>query len=87
MLYQKNPQMEFIENDDSMVVFDPDSGDTCILDEIGDAIIRALGTSGNAETVTQVLAPQYQAPTSEIQRDVEEFLKQLLEQRMIIPCE
>lgn len=88
MIFKKNPEMEFIETDESgLVVFNPASGDTCILDEIGYAILHAMGDGASLDAITETLSTEYMAPAGEIRRDVDEFLSQLLEQGIVLSCE
>lgn len=88
MIFKKNTEMEFIETDEnSLVVFDPSSGDTCILDDIGVSILRAMGDASDLDTITKLLSEEYGAPLEEIKQDTEEFLFQLVEKGILLSCE
>lgn len=88
MLFKKNPDMEYIETDESgLVVFDPESGDTCIIDEIGVSLFKAIGDGATLDAIVDTLLLEYTAPREEILHDVAEFLNQLIEQGIIISCE
>lgn len=88
MLFKKNPNMEYIETDESgLVIFNPESGDTCIVDEIGVSLFKAMGEGASLDTIVDTLLLEYAAPREEILHDVEEFLNQLSEQEIVITCE
>lgn len=88
MLFKKNSSMEFIETDESgLVVFNPASGDSCILDDIGYAILHALGNGATLDDIANKLSQEYMAAPGEIRRDVDEFLGKLIEQGIIVTCE
>lgn len=93
MLYKKNPDMEFIETDENgVVVFDPVSGDSCILNDIGCSILHALEQAAgqdpgaSPEAVAHCLSLEYDAPIAQIEADVQEFLSALLAQGVIQIC-
>lgn len=88
MLFKKNPNMEYIETDESgLVIFNHESGDTCIVDEIGVSLFKAMGEGASLDTIVDTLLLEYAAPREEILHDVEEFLNQLSEQEIVITCE
>ena len=87
MLFKKNPDMEYIETDESgLVIFNPESGDTCIIDEIGVSLFKAMGDGATLDAIVDTLLLEYAAPREEIYHDVEEFLNQLKEQGIVISC-
>ncbi|MCI8632962.1 MAG: HPr-rel-A system PqqD family peptide chaperone [Lachnospiraceae bacterium] len=88
MLFKKNHSMEFIETDESgLVVFNPASGDSCILDDIGYAILHAMGDGATLDAITDKLSQEYMASPGEIRRDVDEFLGKLVAQGILVTCE
>lgn len=88
MINKRNPEMEFIETDETgLVVFDPATGDTCVLDDIGASIFRAMGEGASLEEIVEKLSHEFNAPIEEIQNDVAEFLEQLTEQGIVLQCE
>ena len=88
MLFMKNPNMEYIETDETgLVIFDPESGNTCIIDEIGVSLFKAMGDGASLDTIVDNLLLEYDAPREEILHDVEDFLNQLLQQGIIVSCE
>ena len=87
MLFKKNPDMEYIDTDESgLVIFNPESGDTCIVDEIGVSLFKAMGDGANLDTIVDTLLLEYDAPREEIYHDVEDFLGQLVEQGIVLSC-
>ena len=88
MLFKKNPDMEYIETDETgLVIFDPVSGNTCIIDEIGVALFKAMGDGATLDAIVDTLLQEYDAPREEILHDVEDFLNQLIQQGIIVSCE
>lgn len=87
MLFKKNPDMEYIDTDESgLVIFNPESGDTCIIDEIGVSLFKAMGDGADLDTIVDTLLLEYDAPREEIFHDVEDFLNQLVEQGIVLSC-
>ena len=87
MLFKKNPDMEYIDTDESgLVIFNPESGDTCIVDEIGVSLFKAMGDGADLDTIVDTLLLEYDAPREEIYHDVEDFLNQLVEQGIVLSC-
>ena len=87
MLFKKNPDMEYIDTDESgLVIFNPESGDTCIVDEIGVSLFKAMGDGADLDTIVDTLRLEYDAPREEIYHDVEDFLNQLAEQGLVLSC-
>lgn len=88
MLFKKNPDMEYIETDETgLVIFDPASGNTCIIDEIGVALFKAMGDGATLDAIVDTLLQEYDASREEILHDVEDFLNQLMQQGIIVSCE
>ena len=85
MVYQKNSEMEYIPADDtSLLVFDPDSGDTHLFDEKGIDILSILEEPVDLETMLAKLCEIYEAEPDTIQAGVEKLIKQAVESRVII---
>ena len=62
MLFKKNPDMEYIETDETgLVIFDPASGNTCIIDEIGVALFKAMGDGATLDAIVDTLLQEYDA--------------------------
>ena len=80
--------MEYIETDETgLVIFDPASGNTCIIDEIGVALFKAMGDGATLDAIVDTLLQEYDDPREEILNDVEDFLNQLMQQGIIVSCE
>lgn len=80
--------MEYIETDETgLVIFDPESGNTCIIDEIGVSLFKAMGDGATLDTIVDTLLLEYAASREEILHDVEDFLDQLMQQGIIVSCE
>ena len=85
MKYIKNETMEFLEIDDeSMAIYDPDSGDTHYIDAIGIAILSLLdGETEETELIDQ-LCDMYDADREIITADVHGFLKELVGKNVVL---
>ncbi|MBQ8188154.1 MAG: PqqD family peptide modification chaperone [Lachnospiraceae bacterium] len=85
MLYQKNTQMDFIAADEtSLAVFDPDTGNTYFFDETGIDILNALEEASSLEALLDKLCQIYDTTPGEIREDVEEFLSDTVEKKVVI---
>lgn len=85
MTYQKNTAMDFIPADEtSLAVFDPDSGNTYFFDETGIDILNALEESCDMDTLLQKLCEIYDTSPEEIRADVEEFLADTVQKKVVI---
>lgn len=85
MTYQKNNQMDFIPADQtSLAVFDPESGTTWFFDETGIDILDALEDPCDIDTLLNRLCQIYDAQPDEIRADVEEFLADTVEKKVVL---
>lgn len=85
MIYTKNNNMDYIPTDDTTVaIFDPESGDTLFLDETATDILNALDDPCELETLLVRLCEIYDASPDDIRCDVEEFLADLIEKKVIV---
>ena len=86
MLYQKNTQMDFISADEtSLAVFDPDSSNTYFFDETGIDILNALEEPCTLDSLLHKLCEIYDTSPTEIRDDVEEFLADTVQKKVVIP--
>ncbi len=84
MTFCKNTAMDYIITDETTVaVFDPDTGDTHFLDETATDIINALDDPCDLETLLVRLCEIYDATPDMIRSDVEEFLADMVEKKVI----
>lgn len=84
--YKKNSEMDFMEMDDGqLVVFDPESGDTHFIDEIGHDILENLSEGDTIGDVISALCEIYDATPEDINGDVSEFFEQMLQKKVVLP--
>jgi len=85
MVYQKNKEMDYIPVDEtSLTVFDPETGDAHLFDETGISILNLLDEPCDLEILIEKLCEEYDASPEEIQADVEEFLKEVVEKKVVL---
>lgn len=85
MKYIINNNMEFLEIDDeNLVVYDNESGDSHYIDETGKSILKILECETTEEALISQLCEIYSASAEEITSDVREFLKELIEKKVVI---
>ncbi|MBQ4322427.1 MAG: HPr-rel-A system PqqD family peptide chaperone, partial [Clostridia bacterium] len=65
-------------------VFDPKSGDTHLLDEVGISILDNLNEPISLESLLERLCEEYDATPEEIRSDVEEFLAEMIQKAVVI---
>lgn len=84
MMYKKNTKMDFIPADDtSLAVFDPDTSTTYFFDETGIDILNALEEPCDIEVLLEKLCCIYDASPEEIRPDVEEFLADTVQKKVV----
>jgi len=84
MRLRRNANMEYIEVDDSnLVVFDPESGDTHFIDEVGSDIVNNLANESTFDDLLLKLCEIYKTERQEIECDVTEFLQQLIDKKVV----
>ena len=85
MKYIKNNSMEFLDIDDeNIVVYDPESGDTHYISETGKAILSLLDTEIEFDELVSNLCELYSSERDEIESDVREFLDELVEKKVVL---
>ena len=84
-VYMKNEKMDYIDSDDNTIaVFDPDSGDTHFLDETGTDIIKILEQPCEFERIISELCEIYDATPEDIRDDVREFLNDAVAKGIVV---
>lgn len=84
MLYQKNLDLDYIYADaSSMAVFNPENGNTYFFDETGIDILNILTEPCDLHSLLERLCQIYDATSEEIQSDVEEFLAETIQKKVI----
>ena len=69
--------------DNSYTVLDSSNGSVHYTDDIGIEIIRLIDGKRTIDDITDALAKKYDAPSIEIFRDVEEYIKHLTSIKML----
>jgi PqqD family protein of HPr-rel-A system len=84
MKYIKNMDIDIIPAEEGeAVLFDSESGSTHVLDSVAVDIIQILEEGKTIDELVSELAKLYSADTDEIKADVEEFLKDLVEKKIV----
>ncbi|MFQ9799716.1 MAG: PqqD family peptide modification chaperone [Clostridia bacterium] len=82
MTVMKNKEMEYIQVDEkSLVIYDPDSGDTHFIDEVGQSILNLMEEEVTVDALVETLSQMYISEGDEIRHDVEAFLRELIEKK------
>ncbi len=78
--------MDFIQTDDetSLAVFDPESGDTHFFDETGIGILNILTEPCTIEYLLKKLCETYDVTPDDIRLDVEEFLADTVSKKVVV---
>ena len=85
MLYQTNPNLEYIQTDEhSKVAFDPDNKTTFFLDEVSQDILEVMKEPKTLENIVEELSKIYDAPKEEISNDVEIFLTDAITKNLVV---
>ena len=85
MIYQRNVAMEYTELDEScVVVFDSETHYTHMLDNESSDIIRLLKEPHKLETIVLKISEIYEASTETLKTDIEEFINELIEKRVVL---
>lgn len=84
MKYRKNEKMDFISPDESsLVVFDPETGNTYVMDEIGADILNTLDDPCGIDEIHSKLLEIYEDGGEEIKSDIEAFLKDAVDKGIV----
>ena len=85
MVYMKNKEMEHIPVDEtSLTVFDSESGDVHFFDGPGIDILNALNEPRDLDSLLEKLYEEYEASPDDIKADVEQFLKEVVENKVVL---
>ncbi len=85
MKYIKNNTLEFLEIDnESMAIYNPDTSDTHYIDAIGMAILSFLDEECEEDELIDQLCIIYDADRNIITSDVCEFLKELVDKKVVV---
>ena len=85
MTVMKNKEMEYIQVDEkSLVIYDPDSGDTHFIDEVGQSILNLMEEEVTVDALVETLSQMYISEGDETRHDVEAFLRELIEKKVVV---
>ena len=85
MKYIKNCSMEFLDIDDeNIVVYDPNSGDTHYISETGKTILSLLDVETNFDVLISQLCETNSSEKDVIEKDVLEFLNELVVKKVVL---
>lgn len=85
MMYIRNSAMEYLEiDDDNLVVYDNESGDSHYIDATGKVILEILESEVTEEELIGQLCEIYSATAEEITDDVREFLGELITKKVVV---
>ena len=84
MIYKKSESMDYIQTDEtSLAVFDPETGDTHFFDETGIDILNLLTEPCDLDLLLTKLCEIYDVTPDEIKSDVQEFLADTIEKKVV----
>ena len=84
--FQQNEDIVFREEDDGAFLFDPDSGDLRYVNQSGKETLLMLGKDHDVNTVIEQMIKLYPDVEPErIEADVKDFVRDLEENRFILP--
>lgn len=85
VIYQKSNEVEYIQTDEnSLAVFNPTTGDTHFFDETGLDILNILEEPSDMDMILTQLCEIYNATPDEIREDVEVFLSEAVDKKVVI---
>ena len=85
MKYLKNKTMDYLDIDDeNIVVYDPDSGNTHYISETGKVMLLLLEAETEFDELVAELCASYCAERAEIESDVREFLDELVAKKVVL---
>ena len=85
MKYIKNKTMDYLDIDDeNIVVYDPDSGNTHFISETGKVMLLLLEAETEFDELVAELCASYCAERAEIESDVREFLDELVAKKVVL---
>lgn len=81
----KNNKFDFIEIDnDNYAIFDPDTGNTHIIETSGADILKQIDGKNEKADIINNLKQLYDVTSSEITDDVNNFINSLIEKKIVI---
>ena len=84
-MYKCNPAFQVMPVDESsVVVFDPESGDSHILDGTGKQIFELCDGTKSLDVIIEELLLSYKDFAEEIRKDVPEFIDEMLAKAILV---
>lgn len=77
--YQLKPDLLLQKVADEMVLLEPESGEYFTLNSVGADMLELMQQGKSAPEIAQHIATDYDVPTTQVQADLDELLKQLEE--------
>ena len=87
MKYQLAEHVSFTDVEDEAVLLDLNSGAYYGLNHIGAQLLNELKARNSIENAVILIAAEYQINYNTVQADIDELIKQLLHQNLIIVVE
>lgn len=87
MRYQLAEHVSFTDVEDEAVLLDLNSGAYYGLNHIGAQLLNELKARNSIENAVILIAAEYQINYNTVQADIDELIKQLLHQNLIIVVE
>lgn len=82
---RKNNKMDYIQTDDNeLVIFNPESGDTHFLNEMATVVFNLFDRHHDVEDLVEALSKEYDAEPAVIEADVRQTIIEFLEKGILI---
>lgn len=72
---------------DEAVVLKQDEAEVLVLNEVGARVLEGLGSGLRPSQIVALLESEFETPTTALERDVEQFVAELLDAKVIAPRE
>ena len=79
----KNIEITEVEEENSVICFDVESGNSYILDEAGSSILRTVGYGMELWKAAETVAKGFDISASAIEADIAVFTEKLIESKII----
>jgi hypothetical protein len=85
MIPKKQADFEYLDvDDDTLVVFDPDSGDTYYINAAGISVMGLVDGVSTIDDIAAVLADNFDTASETIKVDISELLNDLSEKKVVV---
>jgi len=79
-----HPQVAARIIDGEAVIVLPESGQVTVLNEVGSRIWELIDGTRNVGEITEIIVAEYDVTAEQAERDVEEFIEELVESKMLV---